>query len=363
MTVLIPAYEPTLNMLRLISDLKAKTNYKILIVDDGSGEAYEHLFTRAETAGCKILRHEKNMGKGVALKTGFLYLLTDETPDCVVCADSDGQHRVEDIIAVAEAVDPEKSEMILGVRHFTGKVPFKSKLGNKTTSFVFKLATGADIEDTQTGLRAYPSGLLHWLCSVDGSRFEYELNLLLAAGKESIAIAQIPIATIYDDNNRGTHFRPVKDSVKVLAPIFKFCGSSILSGILDFFLLFLFQALSGSLFVGVVSARVISSLFNYTVNRLLVFQAKNVSGIQSAPKYFGLVAAIMLLNYALLSFLSGIGIPGIPAKLVTELVLFVMSYTVQRLFVFRKRRRTKVLHAALSGEKGAFTRRKYMQHQ
>lgn len=337
MTVLIPAYEPNMNLLKLIGELQARTSYGILVVDDGSGAGYKHLFDEAAAMGCTVLRHDINRGKGAALKTGFLHLLTAETRDDVVCADSDGQHRVEDIIKVAAAIGASDSEMVLGTREFTGKVPPKSKIGNTITSLIMRAATGIALKDTQTGLRAYPSTLLDWLRTIEGERFEYELNLLLAAKRAGIELRQVTIATIYDDNNKGTHFRPVQDSLRVLTPILKFSGVSMVSGILDFFLLFLFQSLSGSLLVGVVVARLLSSVFNYTMNKHLVFNAHSVRNTQSAPKYFGLVAVIMTLNYLLLSFLTAvIGIPGVPAKLITEIGLFFMSYTVQKLFVFHR---------------------------
>ena len=347
MTVLIPAYEPTLSLLKLIIELKEKTAYRILVVDDGSGESYRQLFEKAETLGCTVLRHEKNLGKGAALKTGFLRLLLDAEPDDVVCADSDGQHCAEDIVRVALAVDSGRPEMILGVREFTGKVPFKSRAGNAITAFILTLATGVALRDTQTGLRAYPGRMLGWLRSVEGDRFEYELNLLLAAKKANIDIRQVTIATIYDNNNKGTHFRPVRDSVRVLAPILKFGGASLASGLLDFFLLFLFQSLGGSLFTSVVSARIISAVFNYTFNKRLVFKAGKGHNLSAAPKYFGLAAGILVLNYGVIYLLTTVlGVPGIPAKLLTELILFAISYTVQRLFVFRKsgsEKRSRVL--------------------
>jgi putative flippase GtrA len=172
---------------------------------------------------------------------------------------------------------------------------------------------------------------------VDGKRFEYELNLLLKSKESGISIKQVPIATIYDNNNKGTHFRTINDSVRVIMPLLKFCGSSITSGILDFILLFLFQWLTGSLFWGVVLARVVSSIFNYSVNKKLVFSAKNISHTRSAPGYFSLVIVIMLLNYCLIAFMTKIiGIPDVPAKLLTEITLFTMSYTVQKFFIFRR---------------------------
>jgi glycosyltransferase involved in cell wall biosynthesis len=169
MTVLIPAYEPTMKMLKLILKLKEKTSYRILIVDDGSGEEFGNIFRKAEVLGCTVLRHKTNLGKGAALKTGFLRLLTEEVPDDVVCADSDGQHRPDDIIRVAGAIGA-KSEMVLGTREFTGKIPLKSRLGNKATALIFKLTTGISLTDTQTGLRAYPARLLDWLRTIEGDR-------------------------------------------------------------------------------------------------------------------------------------------------------------------------------------------------
>lgn len=337
MTVLIPAYEPTEKMLALVSELQAKTDYPILIIDDGSGENYQTLFHLAESCGCTVLHHPRNVGKGAALKTGFNYLLSLGRPDKVICADSDGQHPVDDIIRVHDAVDENKREMVLGVRRFSGQVPLKSRFGNRLAAFFFKLATGLALTDTQTGLRGYPPALLPWLCSVKGDHFEYELNLLLMAKTSAIGICQLPIATIYDHNNQGTHFRPILDSIRVILPLIKFAGSSLTSALLDFSLLFLFQSLTGSLFWSVLLSRSISSVFNYAMNKAFVFPARGITAKQSAPRYFGLVFIIMSANYGLLSLLTkfiGLSVPA--AKLLTELTLFGLSYTVQKFFIFRQ---------------------------
>jgi glycosyltransferase involved in cell wall biosynthesis len=335
MIVLIPSYEPTEKMLTLISGIQAQTDYDLLIIDDGSGEPFQELFERAEELGCTVLHHRNNKGKGAALKTGFEYLLSTGRTDKVVCADSDGQHHLDDIIRVAESINEEKKEMVLGVREFEGRVPLKSRLGNTLTAFFFKRITQTSIKDTQTGLRGYSHLMLPWLCSVEGDRFEYELNLLLQAKQSQVSTQQISIATIYDNNNKGTHFRPIHDSIRVFLPLLKFCGSSLSSGLLDFVLLFLFQGLTGSLFWSVAFARLISSLFNYSINKILVFKANQTSQRQSAPKYFGLVLMIMILNYSLLALLTqGMGVPDVAAKLLTEMTLFTLSYIVQKLFIF-----------------------------
>jgi len=343
MTVLIPSYEPANRLLDLIKELRIKTDYNILIVDDGSGGNYRDIFKSAEDSGCIVLTHEINQGKGAALKTGFAYLRENNLGENIVCADSDGQHCVEDIIKIAAEINGEKDEMVLGVRSFDNKTPFKSRFGNRISAFLFTAASGTALSDTQTGLRGYPFSMLDWLISKKGNRFEYELNLLLEAGSSGIAIKQIGIQTIYENQNKGTHFRPFLDSARVLAPVFKFFAkygaSSFTAFIIDFFLLFLIEYWTGSRFFGVVLARIISSAYNYSVNRIIVFKASRIPKKQSAPKYFSFVAVIMFLNYFLLSFLCDIvKMPETGAKILTEMIFFIISYTVQRLFVFKKRK-------------------------
>jgi len=173
--------------------------------------------------------------------------------------------------------------------------------------------------------------------SQKGNRFEYELNLLIEAKSAGISIVQTPIQTVYENGNKGTHFRPLVDSVRVLFPLIKFCASSLTSGIIDFILWVILVNLTDNLLFGVVCARVLSSVYNYTVNRIIVFKSGSISGMRSAIKYFSLVIVIMLLNYFILALLTNIlKVPGTLAKILTEIFLFSAGYTVQRLFIFAR---------------------------
>jgi hypothetical protein len=87
---------------------------------------------------------------------------------------------------------------------------------------VFRAVTGRSVRDTQTGLRGYPPELLPWLLGVPGERFEYELNVLLGAGKAGVSFREIRIATIYENRNKGTHFRTVRDSARVYRCIWRY---------------------------------------------------------------------------------------------------------------------------------------------
>ncbi|RCX13286.1 glycosyltransferase involved in cell wall biosynthesis [Fontibacillus phaseoli] len=336
MTILIPAYEPDERLLQLISQLRKKCLTNILIVDDGSGDAYRPIFNLAEAAGCTVLRHDTNMGKGRALKTGFRHLLQADTPEAVICADSDGQHLPSDILLVSEILMKEGTGVVLGSRRFTGKVPARSRFGNVVTRAVYAFTTGSKIFDTQTGLRGYFPSMLHWLCEIPGDRFEYEMNLLLAAQKEGISVREVFIDTVYLDENKSSHFRPLADSLRVYLPILLFSASSLISALLDFVLLLLLQHLGGNLLLSVAGARLCSSIINYAMNRNVVFRKPSGAAVsRSLPKYFTLVLLILLLNYGFMyAYHTAAGIPLILSKLLTEATLFVFSYWAQRKYVY-----------------------------
>lgn len=335
MMILIPSYEPDRRLVDLVKRLNETTTARILVVDDGSGERYQSIFDEVREAGCTVLTHKSNEGKGNALKTGFRYA-QEQGSQGVVCADSDGQHLPEDIARIMLAVHRHPNAMVLGSRQFTGNVPLRSRFGNSATRFVYKAVTGTPVQDTQTGLRGYPSELLPWLLQVPGERFEYEMNMLLEAPQAGHRIVEVPIETVYLEGNKSSHFRPLADSARIYLPFLKFCMSSGFAAIIDFILLLVLQWATGSLLTAVIGARLCSSIFNYTMNRNYVFaKGKQSAAYKSMPKYFTLVVVIMLLNYGVLSlFHEQLAMPIVVAKLLTEAVLFLFSYWAQRRFVY-----------------------------
>ncbi|MHA7966257.1 glycosyltransferase [Paenibacillus sp. CAU 1782] len=341
MHVLIPAYEPDERLIGLIARLKeADRPPNIIVVDDGSGVRYRELFQAASWMGCIVLTHETNRGKGCALKTGFAYLKEIGASGEVVCADSDGQHLPKDIMRVGSSVERDSRSMVLGGRRFSGKVPLRSRFGNAATRFVYARSTGVKVHDTQTGLRGYSADMLEFLLAIPGERFEYEMNVLLAAAKYGYAIKEITIDTVYLNNNESSHFRPLADSASVYLPFLKFSGSSLISGAVDFVLVLLLHSFSSSLLLAVWGARCISALLNYSLNRNVVF-AKG-SGIRHGiafPRYAALAVLIACLNYLLLLMLyEKAGIPLPIAKIITEVSLFLLSYWSQKSYIFALRK-------------------------
>jgi putative flippase GtrA len=338
-TVLVPAYVPGPALVQTLADLRtARPDWSLLVVDDGSGAAYAGLIDAARAAGADVLTLPVNRGKGAALKAGMAHVAATRPGAPVVCADADGQHALDDIVAVGERLlaEPDARRLVLGSRTFDGRVPLRSRLGNTVTRWLFTAATRSRITDTQTGLRAIPAGLLAWASAVPGERYEYELQVLLRAGRQGIELEQVPIATIYLEDNASSHFRPVLDSLRVYAPLLAFLASSLAAFVLDAAALVALQTLTGDLLLAVVGARLTSAGVNFVVNRQLVFDAGHRVHTRSAIGRYALLATGLLgLNYLLLTGLSAVGIALLPAKVLTELALVSMSFAAQRGFVFR----------------------------
>ena len=335
MYVLIPAYQADARLPRLILELhRADPSSKIVVVDDGSGQKFSDIFEASATAGAHVISYEHNRGKGYALREGFTWIrdVAGDSRECVVTADADGQHTLNDIFRVGRTcTDTGKS--VLGVREFVGHVPARSRIGNTATSALFWLATGWKLKDTQTGLRAFPVALLPELLKVQGDRYEYELRVLLHLAKFRHPVTQIPIEPIYEAGNPTSHFRPLQDSARIWAPLLKFAASSGVATVIDYVLVLVLNALTGALFFPVIAARLVSASVNFAMNRR-VFEATGVSLRRSALRYAALAVAVVAGSYTMLAVLTGIGMPLWIAKIIADTTMYLVSYSAQSRYVF-----------------------------
>ncbi len=339
-TVLIPAYEPEDTMIELLCELKEKTDWNIVIVDDGSGPDFAPLFDKARDLA-SVTGYTENHGKGYAMRRGMVYIKQYfPDTDIIITMDADGQHKVHDAMRVVKKSAALGRSLVIGSRAFTGKIPFRSRFGNGMTRFVYSLATGSKVTDTQTGLRAFHMDSLEYMLTIPGDRYEYEMTMLLQCPRDGIPIVEVPIETVYLNDNESSHFNPLKDSIRIYKDILKFCASSIASFVVDFVLFNLFTFITGGLAQSVVisnvAARVISSVFNYTVNKRLVFQKKG-DVAKTALQYFLLAAAILAVNTVILSLIVKYILPiKWMAKVIVEVICFVASWFIQRFVIFKK---------------------------
>ncbi len=333
---LIPAYEPDDKLLKVIDELKA-VGIEAVVVDDGSGERYRGIFRSAEDKAT-VISYDRNMGKGAALKTGLAYIsryrLDKDSETVVVTVDADGQHLVRDVIRVARIAAARPGTLILGSRGFDENVPLRSRLGNTVTRHVFRLSTGCGVHDTQTGLRAFTGEMIPQMLEISGSRYEYEINVLMDFARRGVPIEEERIETVYIDGNSSSHFDTVRDSARVYREILKFSASSLIGFLTDYVMFAILLAAGVNLVIANIGARLVSSVTNYTINRKLVFRS-DAGLAKSALKYFTLAALILAGNTVTLSVLTGtLGIGSMAAKVLTEMLFFAISWTVQRYLIF-----------------------------
>jgi glycosyltransferase involved in cell wall biosynthesis len=339
--VLIPAYKPGTALLTLVSDLLQRGVEAIIVVNDGSGADFDDCFRQvAAPDGVTLVHHAVNLGKGAALKTGLNHALV-RFPNCigVVTADADGQHCPDDILRVAAGMRDHPDSLIMGVRAFGSAVPWKSRFGNNLTRVLMRLTVGQTLSDTQTGLRGIPSFLIPHLLRVSTSGYEFELDMLMACKHQGCPVVQISIRTIYVDDNRGSHFHPVLDSMRIYFLLLRFSALSFLTAALDNVVFALTYPFTGSIGESQIASRFVAMVFNYLGARRVVFQSQQKHAIV-LPKYVLLVVCNGLLSYMLIQFLHfRIGVRTVPSKLLAEGLLFIANFAIQRDFVFTKPRR------------------------
>lgn len=333
--VLIPArrIEPALEP--LVDALLDAGFAAIVLVDDGSPLEDKPIFdSLAAKPGVHLLRHAVNLGKGRALKTGINHFL-NALPGFagLVTADADGQHSAADIARVAEVLLAAPGRAVLGCRSFTGHVPLRSRFGNGLTRLIFHFVSGHEVGDTQTGLRAFPSALLPGLVALPGERYEYEMTVLAHLCRHGKAPIETPIATIYIDDNRSSHFNPVRDSMRIYFVLLRFYASSLISAGIDLAVFGAAFWVTHSILVSMIAGRT-SSLVNFLFNKRFVFNS-GVSLKGSLWRYYLLALAIATASYGSIDSISVYWHWNVLAtKVAVDTILSLASFSIQRTFVF-----------------------------
>ncbi|MBE6017429.1 MAG: glycosyltransferase [Lachnospiraceae bacterium] len=366
--IIMPVLNPDHKMTDFLDSLLEAGFKDIIIVNDGSkAETVHHFEEAAKHPEVTVLTHEVNRGKGAGLKTAFSYLAANRPDiDGAVTVDGDGQHDVNSINNCLAKFETDPHAMVIGGRDFDDpSVPPRSKAGNKISRVVYRFACGIKLNDTQTGLRVIPAEYFEKFSTLKGDRYEYETNMLIALVNMNIPYTEVPIKTIYIDDNASSHFNTFKDSFKiyklVLANFFKFILASISSWLVDigFFALtglildkffpavstgylHLLYDVSLRVIICTVVARVISSFFNFMINRKTVFKSTDNFG-STVGRYYILAVCQLLASMLLVDLFADklLGIKGAlqtVVKCVVDLILFLVSYNIQRKWVFKNKK-------------------------
>ena len=334
--VLIPAYKPDNRMIDLVRTLNEK-GFTVVIVDDGSGREFRDRFEKSEECAI-VVRCEKNGGKGIALKRGLSYIRENfVAPYCVITADADGQHRFEDISGVASLAEKNPDDLVLGCRTIDKNMPTKNFLGNLATKIVFFLTTGRFARDTQTGLRGFSDSAVDFMLNTPGARYEYEMNVLLRWAGCDLPMVEKPIQTVYFDGNSGTHFQPFADSVRIYREIIRNLLPSICCFLLELLLFgLLLLAPLGIFGANIIAGAVVAALRFILLRRMLKANYSNKE--ISLPKYLIFTAVILALNTLAIWGLTAIGIAPVGAKILANIICFLISFVPRRRFIFKNKR-------------------------
>ncbi len=344
--IVIPAYQPPANFTNTIDRLRKAGFASIVVVDDGSGTEYSEIFTQIEHWGCTVLRHNKNMGKGAALKTAFSYLACLPHPPAIITMDCDKPHPSESVRAVADALKTRPHSIVLGCRNVSTALPRRAQITTKMLSAALHFLYGMRLPDVQSGLLGIPSRMLTALSSLKMERFEYELSILLCARKQGLELVTVPIQAMHSPE-AASYFHTVSDSLRVMALLLKgmaqYGAAAALSTVIDVSIYCIFVKLllkplplAARIAGAALLARAVSSFVNYLCNRRLPYM-QNLDLHTTLPRYY------LLWTAQLLSSVGGVYLGCLLlhldetlAKLAVDLILAGLSYQIQLRWVFAK---------------------------
>ncbi|MFT4022207.1 MAG: DUF2062 domain-containing protein [Flavihumibacter sp.] len=220
--VLLPTYNNAGTIRSVIEGVLAYTG-DLIVINDGSTD--ETAAILAAYPAVKTIAYPKNRGKGYALRQGFK-AAREAGFTHAVSLDADGQHYAADLPVFFEAMKEHPRALVIGARNLGGteNVPGKSSFGNRFSNFWFKLYTGINAPDTQSGYRLYPLHALEkmrWYTV----KYEFEVEVIVRAAWAGIPVISVPVSVYYPPAaERVSHFRPFKDfsRISVLNTVFFF---------------------------------------------------------------------------------------------------------------------------------------------
>jgi glycosyltransferase involved in cell wall biosynthesis len=210
--VVIPTYNNEKTLESVIRDVLQVTGH-IIVVNDGSTDATFSLLEKFSQI--TVITLHKNRGKGHALQKGFEYAVR-QGYRYAVTIDSDGQHAAGDIQSFISKAEELPDSLIIGSRTLPKeKLRKGSGFANRFSNFWFRLITGIDLPDTQSGFRLYPLNLIKDIRFYTG-KYEFELEVLVRAAWKGIRVIDVPIRVYYPErDDRVSHFRPFRDFVRI----------------------------------------------------------------------------------------------------------------------------------------------------
>ena len=348
--ILIPAYNPPDNMVSYLEDLRKNGFTRIVIVDDGSREDRQSIFKQALKMGFTILHHDKNMGKGCAIRSGFEYYMEKchGKYDGVIIVNSDGRDRAVDCVKIAAALASEKakkrSRIIIGSRDFDSPDAGRGmKRCNAVMSFFFSFLFGQHLNDVLSGFRGIPDSRVLKCLRHREKTYCYDMAVLIGFEKKGYKEITVPVLPVNPEAEK--HYRPFWDTLLINLVVWKkmmiFGATSIAASAVDLFLFwllteFILRGASYRIIWATILARIVSSSVNYHLSRKYVFRS-NESRRKSLRQFMGLAATQCLISAFTVHLLeAAFNTKPVLMKILIDTFLFFAAFKVQDKFIFKR---------------------------
>jgi len=210
----LPMYNEEETIGSVVTQVKRYVD-RVICVDDGSSDSSAKI---AEACGALVHRHRVNRGYGGALKSLFAKARELEA-DCLIILDSDGQHLPSDIPKLLEPIGNGEADFVIGSRFVDGggseDMPAYRRLGIKVITAASNLSSDLEIQDTQSGFRAFSKLAIERL-RFDSEGMELSLEMLEDAHEKKLKITEVPTVIRYDVP-KGSNFTALSHGFTVLA--------------------------------------------------------------------------------------------------------------------------------------------------
>ncbi len=226
--IIIPTYNNEKTILSVVNSVFPYSP-NIIVVNDGSTDATSQLLQSIANS-IILISYKKNRGKGFALKQAFKEAQKRHFTSAITL-DADGQHKATDLPQFEAEIAKNNKTLIIGSRKFDlPNMPSKNSFANKFSNFWFRLQTGSNLPDTQSGFRAYPLKEMKYRGPFN-NRYEAELELLVRCAWRNIQLKPIEIDVYYPpQNERVSHYRPTLDGIRISILNTILCAFAIMYG-------------------------------------------------------------------------------------------------------------------------------------
>ena len=337
---IVTIYYETPQTIKLCSRLGELGAENIVVVCDGCELSFD-FENELISLGCHLIKLKEKHGKGYSIREGIkfahdkLYHI-----DGYITADADGQHRAEDVIKVSRALELRPDTLIIGKRDMKRSgAAIHLRFFNKFASTYFKIVTGVNCKDALSGLRGIPAELYDLIMETKGNRYDFEMNFLTRCADRKVPFYNVNILSVYS-KDQVSNYRIFRDTYLIYITPLRFATASFGCAVIDVILFTLLTylmpaSLVWNVAIATVLARIISGGINFIINRKMIFKNDGKAHKQ-AERFFILFFCIMILSMVFVSLLSFVPIPVTVIKIIVDLLLWTVNYTVQRKWVFKE---------------------------